>query len=356
MSAEELINLGNGYDLASELKSTYYQFISYILNKNVTNFQEQEDLIQKLLSNETAVYKTVSKEDIKLNIWYMIFIYSKINQDSSWCDVERQIYNIVIKNNNQFLPRLFQKLYGKSQLENSKQVLLEELNKLESDFEDFILNHNHMDNNILYFRQANSLLEKIVGSNDKKFNIMTFNYTSPWWDRWKVGALANIKFISPEKFIMVHGESLERWGGNHIIFGIDSQNISPMGEEYQFTKTFRTLTMYSDKSKPTDVVNQNVFDESIKVIKFFGHSLGEADYSYFQQMFDFYNLYENNEIKLYFYYRRYGNKTNQEMLQEQVILVSRLIEKYGETLDNKNHGKNLLTRLQQTQRIFIQEI
>lgn len=36
--------------------------------------------------------------------------------------------------------------------------------------------------------------------------------------------------------------------------------------------------------------------------------------------------------------------------------VKKLIEKYGETMDNQNHGKNLLIRLEMTKRIFIKEI
>lgn len=37
-------------------------------------------------------------------------------------------------------------------------------------------------------------------------------------------------------------------------------------------------------------------------IKFYRCSLNEANYSYFQNIFDFYNLYENNNVNLVFYY------------------------------------------------------
>ncbi len=71
------------------------------------------------------------------------------------------------------------------------------------------------------------------------------------------------------------------------IFGIDNSSITAKDYSYVFTKSFRTLINYSDDRKPNGSEIQNVFDTNIKYIKFFGHSLGEADYSYLQQMFDY---------------------------------------------------------------------
>ena len=44
-------------------------------------------------------------------------------------------------------------------------------------------------------------------------------------------------------------------------------------------------------------------------IKFYGHSLREADYSYFQSIFDSYNLYENSKVSLMFYFPKGFEKT-----------------------------------------------
>lgn len=73
-------------------------------------------------------------------------------------------------------------------------------------------------------------------------------------------------------------------------------------------------------------------------------------------MFDYYNLYSNDNLKLFFYFKKYDTREPYEYLHEQSKMIVRLIEKYGETMDNQNHGKNLLTRLEMTKRIFIKEI
>lgn len=88
------------------------------------------------------------------------------------------------------------------------------------------------------------------------------------------------------------------------------------------------------------------------VIKFYGYSLARADYSYFQYIFDMYDLYNSN-IKLIFYYSKIEGRTVEEVRQEQYRNITKLIEQYGETLDNKAHGRNLLTRLIQTGRLKI---
>ena len=65
-----------------------------------------------------------------------------------------------------------------------------------------------------------------------------------------------------------------------------------------------------------------------------------------------YDLYNSN-IKLIFYYSKIEGRTVEEVRQEQYRNITKLIEQYGETLDNKAHGRNLLTRLIQTGRLKI---
>lgn len=52
----------------------------------------------------------------------------------------------------------------------------------------------------------------------------------------------------------------------------------------------------SDTSTPISILPKN--DGQPIEIKFYGHSLSEADYSYFQSIFDFYNLYDNYNVSL----------------------------------------------------------
>lgn len=72
------------------------------------------------------------------------------------------------------------------------------------------------------------------------------------------------------------------------------------------------------------------------IIKFYGHSLSEADYSYFQSIFDYYNLYSNCRMGLVFYYSEGYEQTDE---------IYRLINVYGDTLSNQKQGKNLIHKL-----------
>ena len=101
----------------------------------------------------------------------------------------------------------------------------------------------------------------------------------------------------------------------------------------------------SDTSSPISILPKN--DNQLIEIKFYGHSLSEADYSYFQSIFDFYNLYNNNNVSLLFYYSK-GYEQNDE--------IYRLINSYGKTFDNKDQGKNLIHKLLLENRLKIVEV
>ena len=76
------------------------------------------------------------------------------------------------------------------------------------------------------------------------------------------------------------------------------------------------------------------------MIKFYGHSLASADYSYFQSIFDLVNLYSSH-VRLLFFYSDYSVTAREETYQR----VLNLLSAYGETMDNEDHGKNLVHKL-----------
>ena len=85
------------------------------------------------------------------------------------------------------------------------------------------------------------------------------------------------------------------------------------------------------------------------------YTLSELDYSYFQSIFDYYNLYDSN-IKLTFCCSPYGEKSSQEILSEHAGLVANLLGKYGKTMNNENHGRNLMHKLMLEGRLSLKEI
>ena len=94
---------------------------------------------------------------------------------------------------------------------------------------------------------------------------------------------------------------------SEIVFGIDGTGHMDDSESIQFTKTYRLLGLRSVRSPRPIAYGKDSFVRMGKTetvaIKFFGHSLSSADYSYFQSVFDIVGLYDS-DVKLYFLFRK----------------------------------------------------
>lgn len=178
--------------------------------------------------------------------------------------------------------------------------------------------------------------------------ILSFNYTVPMslFNDSSVYYLRN-----------VHGDLCRRddevHSGHeyHVVFGIDGQSCMDQPGVYQFTKTARVLTLRRQHILDS-MRNKTLFDaqnkgNGIAEVKFFGHSLGEADYSYFQSLFDLIDLYGGKTRLTFCGTRDYPASPD---------AVIRLLTKYGETIVPDAHGKNLLHKLLLEDRLKIDEI
>ena len=177
--------------------------------------------------------------------------------------------------------------------------------------------------------------------NLRNTHILSFNYT----------ALFDILAVeSPCVYNNVHGKLCsnpcgETCKSSNIIFGIDdtfihSQNANT--ELRMFSKTYRKM---SDTSTSVSILPKN--DNKPLAIKFYGHSLSSADYSYFQSIFDYYDLYGNSNVRLIFYFSKGFEQTD---------AIYQLINSYGKTLSNQEQGKNLIHKLLLENRLKITEI
>lgn len=183
----------------------------------------------------------------------------------------------------------------------------------------------------------------------KQVVLLNFNYTSILERNHQPQELRNISMIERNIHGRLSGDDLKN---TNIIFGIDSLNISAGDKAYPFTKTYRVInnnimnTFYEITSIPSD----------LEYIYFYGHSLGEQDYSYFQSLFDTVNLYSGKTV-LRFVYNDDYLETKEEKLKlkkEININVSLLLESYGKSFkQEKTKGKNLLHRLILENRIEI---
>lgn len=103
---------------------------------------------------------------------------------------------------------------------------------------------------------------------------------------------------------------------------------------------------------PADMSGRRLFDplyngENISSIKFYGHSLGTADYSYFQAIFDQIDLYGGNTTLYFLHAPSYPIDPE---------TVSQLINRYASGLIPESHGRNLLHKLLLEDRLKIAEI
>ena len=179
---------------------------------------------------------------------------------------------------------------------------------------------------------SNLIINTLDVSHLSKFDIvenyvLSFNYTQPF-------QFPNLRNI--------HGNLNDK----NIIFGIDYDKVNSYfsNQPTQFTKSYRILEnkLNSDMVIPSD----------INKILFYGHGLGEADYSYFQAVFDTVDLYHGNTQLVFFW----NNFNDEDQYNVQVERVTNLIEKYGQTFANKDHGRNLFTKLLLENRIIFEQI
>lgn len=192
----------------------------------------------------------------------------------------------------------------------------------------------------------NSFLRLLPNNGNKEVYLINFNYTK----------IESVELKEPKEKVQIkrneneysitevniHGESEKV-----IIFGIDQSKIKVSEQAYNFTKTYRKMqNQKSVKSAPLPDHN------NVTEIVFYGHSLAEADYSYFQSLFDFYDLY-HGKVCLTFLYSHYDIERKKEIDNAQLKSITELLARYGETMDNKDHGHNLTHKLLLENRLTI---
>ncbi len=167
--------------------------------------------------------------------------------------------------------------------------------------------------------------------------VLTFNYTNPF--KRSIGKADAVRIIN------VHGNLDEG-----IIFGIDGTRCADNPLAFPLSKTYRVMTAGTDFGEGAVQSGEGgQISHATRVIKFYGHSLGEADYAYFQAIFDSVSLYASN-TKLIFYCKpRMGGdgKRLSEKSARNIMAAraAKLLAEYGKTLENKDHGRNLMHKL-----------
>lgn len=311
---------------------SFWDFYFYSHKEKLNNWSDVEYFLNNLLTinndNEHLEFDLENSLDIVNRLKYLkprvtikdsfLTEFKKLRDDTFTTDKETLILLFVLLNNLKYDIDKHSKKYFFDFLYN-------ELNKFEESFGQYLKNSI----NDSYKDYSEQLLQKLV--NNECYNLLSFNYTSPYVESTSFNTVRNI-----------HGKL-----DNCPIIGIDSKGIVADSPVFRFTKTYRIMTLASDKQ-------DRLLPKSIKTIAFYGHSLAPADYSYFQSIFDYYNIYDN-DITLVFYYSIYDESKEQEIRRTQFHSVTKLISKYGTTFHNEK-GENLMHKLLLEGRLILKKI
>lgn len=420
----DLIILGNGFDIASNLPTKYNNYFSFrevqldILTEHLLSFIDKNKTVVLKTGDEYVrgeerdisrkIKKVLFELNIDFNFWDLFFIVVRLNERGSisnknsveWNSVEEQILSFVMSfefegynNNSEKLsiyniknfkyknvliaddqqPKislskfsiiilyeyLSHMLNYNFEINRIHSFLLKELIKFEDNFREYITNIMTIVNDPTLGKQKkyrNNLLKLIRKDSTEDIFVLSFNYTS-------VGSKYDEKSNTsvPDTVITIdRAETHYKVTTNNVhgvynkvsIFGIDQSSISADDSAYIFTKTYRKI------SHQEDLVQLSLppYKQNMK-INFYGHSLAKADYSYFQSIFDIYDIYHNN-VKLVFSYSVYGDdsETNDTIRHNYYKNITKLLREYGNTMINKNHGNNLIHKMLLENRLELNEV
>lgn len=239
-----LIIIGNGFDLAHNLNTSYTHFIRDIFDKKRRNQILFNNIIGSIIIENTDVILSNPAQYIRQAHPFFIYLLREM-RDKNWCDIEKTYFLFLnqVKDSNSLndLNKVFELIKGYLQL-----YLLEEQKKV-----------------------------KIIEGYDKFFQqidfkttlILNFNYTNT----------VKQYSIREAKIVHIHGELEAK--ENPIIFGYaaNEMEISHLftKDDTQYLKNIKKYS-YNRTNNFTDLVNYMNNKEEIH-IHLFGHSIGVSD-------------------------------------------------------------------------------
>lgn len=386
-SWRQLIILGNGFDLQCGLHSRFGDF-----------FKPRFEAIAGIESYSRSAWESIV-EYSDLTLWDFIL---EANLDDAWCDVEGEMERWILSYSDQnpktslfwgalkatkcanlFTDGITCTVWreGRRRLASEEddrthlfcniaryvltvspglsgeqctsemfiKLLKRDLGRLERAFGAYL--SKEIDGNNKYVKECRNLSRMIDESgkqSDEDFyastSVLSFNYTNVaegYFDKGDDGVFVNI-----------HGKL-----GEDIIFGIDGKDCMDNPVAVPFTKTYRLMLRGGSRTGGLiSTANSSNLQDATDIIKFYGHSLGRADYSYFQSIFDGVDLYESETVLVFYF--PLDTSDNSEMINNErrsrlASSINNLLVAYGATMDNSDHGKNLMHKLLLEGRLII---
>lgn len=395
--------IGNGFDLHCGLDSSYRDYFDTKFNADMikflddlkkdfenhqnlgnTPYEEYNPIFsyifypvsdnQKVRTvDQTGFPAPMSNNSIpenlsELSFWDLLFYFQKDQIPNEWNDIEKRIKSFVGDTNcldSCFRPKGKATIYNLvsstfcnyfeaeryRDFNDEISFLKNELDILEKHFSKYLLENKRSKKN--YISNSINFANKLLDMEDLKeaatINILNFNYTNPFERKNILNHYSKTGIAHPH--VVLHVRNIHgTLDDNDTIFGIDPKNVKTTDKSFTFTKTYRQLIGNISKTS-----NELIFPSSNNEVIFFGHSLSSLDYSYFEAIFDKLNLHDSN-ARLIFKFTTFSGTTAEKISLDYVDRITKLLEEYASTLENKDHRENLVSRLLLENRISIQEI
>ena len=379
-SVKQLVILGNGFDLACGLNSTYDEFFKERFEKVDTDKIIDTLLAHKPNSHGSAlnlkvyglnpVFKKFTDNlnpdenyEVKVNYFDLLFMatnrYTKA--DKSWSSVEQILQEVLRIMYDQHNSRGFDtnweiqkratelkdKYFNNYKFDSdgdkiefiafvlhtfNKAVADDDITKglrhFEETFGKFIANQISDD----YLNKVNNKVTNLI---DSKADVLSFNYSAtPLFDQ----QLEDNKKIN--NWYNVHG--LSRWGVKYRTIAMNKVNniaiklprpifgISCYDQDKkEFLSVNDPIRKFTKGNRRDDQIKEDEFDflnytisPDINKVTIFGHSLGMTDYDYFKEIFQKLNL-ANGDLKLEIYC------LNTADCHDKVNAIKQMFDEYG---------------------------
>lgn len=311
-----LFIIGNGFDLAHNLRTTYNDFLLDLYQKVIKSPDSYKDIADPK-SQSILEKKNSGKLAIDQKIWMitLIQLLVKASTHNYWSDIEYLYFKILNNYNNL---KFFEENFGYNFHYKDSRNVNEEFDKIKKYLEFFLIEEQSK------FRKINAFEYLFSKYNDSRTTILNFNYTNTIREY-----LIDNKSI---QHINIHGELNNE--ENPIIFGfaanddeskilIDKNDNELMRnvKKINYSLTKNELKLKEQMSKPEH------FDVFI-----IGHSCGISDKLILNQIF---NHPKVNSIRPFYYNGKDGYK-------QLVINIDRIIDDYSKADGQKKSFPRLL--------------
>ena len=348
--------IGNGFDLFCGIHTTYSDYYCKNWRKYIS--------IQAIIDNYVNQNHDIDFSNNVVNSYNVWDVFFALHSDKDprkckqkWCDIEKLILASLIREKSMTVSKEMKEIGSLSIIHwpdlkhylNSKAThpdlrnrlmaefvdnkmnqggyissdyydfLLDQLHTFEVDFGRFISsqimgslsneNGNSLHLNGCYYRKVKNLLKELCPL-ENTIRVDTFNYSD------LVRPLSSVNCDVEIVLNHINGSC------SNPIFGIDSK-FSPSDPRFIFTKTSRRI-----ESKM--VFKNYLSEESFNHVVIFGHSLDEADYSYFFPIFDKLNMLDSNaKGTLVFAFNIYDSKKTKSIKKNLRQGVSKMLYNYA---------------------------